>query len=162
MMPMSCSASPSLSVRVLLLCALLVSLPVGAAPPISGSGHGPAIDGYDPVAYFTQGKAQRGSPDITFAWQNAEWRFISEENRDRFAADPERYAPQYGGYCAYAMSGGGVVRGDGERWKIVDDKLYLNANWFADKLWQNDIPANIQDADRHWPQAQRELKPDKP
>ena len=122
-----------------------------AETSISSDKKGVAIDGYDAVAYFVEGKPALGSEKITHVWQGASWRFASVENRDKFAANPEKYAPQYGGYCAYAMSGGGFAAGDGERWRIVDDKLYLNNNWFAEKLWHQDISGNIRDANEHWP-----------
>ena len=133
-----------------------------AETAISSDKNGVAIDGYDPVAYFVEGKPVLGSEKIVHSWQGASWRFVSVENRDKFAADPGKYAPQFGGYCAYAMSGGGFAAGDGERWRIVDDKLYLNNNWFAEKLWTQDIPGNIRDADEHWPRlnpVQATVKP---
>lgn len=134
----------------LALVFFLVPFPASAETAISGAGDGVAIGGYDPVAYFSLGKPTLGSEQFSYMWQGTNWRFASAENRDAFAAKPELYAPQYGGYCAYAMSGGGFATGDGERWKIVDNKLYLNNNWFAQKLWVGDIPGYIRDADNQW------------
>lgn len=134
---------------VSVICAFLAAS-ASAASPISGAANGAAIDGYDPVAYFTQGKPQKGSAEFSAEWGGATWLFASAAHRDRFVQSPEKYAPQYGGYCAYAMSNGGQAPGDGERWRIVNDRLYLNNNWFAQKLWLDDVPENIRDADRHW------------
>jgi YHS domain-containing protein len=135
---------------LLLVFFLLMSFQACAKPPISSSKDGVAIDGYDAVAYFTLGKPVQGSEKITHSWQGATWRFVNEEHRDKFAAEPEKYAPQYGGYCAYAMSDAGFAAGDGERWAIVEDRLYLNNNWLAQKLWEREIPEDIRDADGHW------------
>ena len=85
-----------------------------------------AIRGTDPVAYFTQGGPVAGSADFTHTWNNATWQFSSAENRDLFASNPEQYAPQYGGFCAWAMSQGYTASIDPSAWKIVDGKLYLN------------------------------------
>jgi len=146
-----------------LLCNLLLAIclastatlpwPAAAATVISGADKGPAIEGYDPVAYFTDGKPVRGSEAFSTEWQGATWHFASAEHRDLFIAMPERYAPQYGGYCAYATSLDRVAAGDGRHWRIVDDKLYLNNNWFAHKLWQTDVKGNLVDSERHWPEV---------
>ena len=146
----------------LALVFFLASFPAAAETAISGAKDGAAIDGYDPVAYFTLGQPTRGLEQFSYAWQGTSWRFASAENRDAFAARPELYAPQYGGYCAYAMSGGGFAVGDGERWKIVDNKLYLNNNWFAQKLWTGDIPGYIKNADKEWPKVKPATDAGKP
>ena len=83
-----------------------------------------AVGGYDPVAYFTEGKPVAGNSGITHQWKGATWRFASEKNRDLFKAEPAKYAPQYGGYCAWAVSQGYTAKGDPNHWKIVDGKLY--------------------------------------
>ncbi|MGI9354410.1 MAG: YHS domain-containing (seleno)protein, partial [Rhizobiaceae bacterium] len=98
---------------------------LAAGSPIYAEG-GIAIDGTDPVSYFKQGRPLAGSADITFVWKGATWRFSSEENRKAFVASPEAYTPQYGGYCAYAVSEGYTASTVPEAWKIVDGKLYLN------------------------------------
>jgi hypothetical protein len=110
-----------------------------------------ALDGYDPVAYFVAGEPTQGDPAIAYAWRGARWQFASATNRDAFAADPERYAPQYGGYCSYAMAHGYIARGNPFQWAIVDDKLYVNNNAFAMSLWDKDRPGHIVAADANWP-----------
>ena len=86
-----------------------------------------AIKGYDPVAYFTQQKAVQGSGGISHTWLGAEWKFSSNEHRSLFVADPIKYAPQYGGYCAGGLAyGDSTTNIDPEAWKIIDGKLYLN------------------------------------
>ncbi len=129
-----------------------------AASLVSGADSGAAIGGYDPVAYFLDGKPTRGSADITTQWNGATWRFVSAEHRDKFVEMPEKFAPQYGGYCAYATAHGSVAKGDGAQWKIVDGKLYLNNNWFAQKLWQADVPGNIEDSERKWPEVRTKIE----
>ena len=109
-----------------------------------------AIRGYDPVAYFTDGAPAQGSPEFTTTWDGAQWYFASAANRDRFIADPARYAPQYGGYCAYAMSKGLVVSTDPAAWHIRDDKLYLNYSLGVRKTWLKDPAGYIEKGDRHW------------
>ncbi len=112
---------------------------------------GLAIRGYDPVAYFTDAKPLRGKADFAYDWQGATWNFVNAENRDRFAADPARFAPQYGGYCAWAVSQGYTASTDPDAWKIVDDKLYLNYSKGVQKRWQKDIPGLIAKGDANWP-----------
>ena len=111
----------------------------------------PAIEGYDVVAYFEDGKPVEGSADFTAEYKGATWRFASADHRDMFKANPEAYAPQYGGYCAYGVSQGHAVRGDPMHWKIVDGKLYLNYNSGVQKKWVKDIPSNNAKADAEWP-----------
>lgn len=110
-----------------------------------------AIDGSDAVAYFTDGAPVAGDPAITHDWNGATWRFSSEENRAAFAADPEAYAPQYGGYCAFAMSKGYIAPTVPEAWTIHEDKLYLNFSTEVRSLWLEDVPGHIASADGHWP-----------
>jgi YHS domain-containing protein len=112
-----------------------------------------AIRGYDPVAYFTQGAPVKGSKEFTHRWNGATWRFASAENRDRFAAAPEKYAPQYGGYCAYGVASGYAVKIEPDAWSVVDGKLYLNYDRSVQKSWQSDVPGYIRKADAHWPKV---------
>ncbi len=109
-----------------------------------------AIKGYDAVAYHTQSKPVEGSKEFTVEWNDATWRFSSAENRDLFKADPTKYAPQYGGWCAYAMAQGKKVNIDPEAWKIVDGKLYLNYSKKVQADWSKDIPGYVTKADAEW------------
>lgn len=109
-----------------------------------------AIDGYDPVAYFLDGRAKRGSADITFDWNDAKWRFTSPENRDLFAQNPEKYAPQYGGFCALGMAHGGDVPTDPTAWTIHEDKLYLNMINEVSITWRYNPDRLIERADLKW------------
>lgn len=112
---------------------------------------GLAILGTDPVAYFTQGSPVAGKSDFTHDWSGATWLFATAENRDLFVANPEKYAPQYGGYCAWAVSKGSTAPIDPQAWKIVDGKLYLNFSKGVQSRWEKDIPGNIAKADSNWP-----------
>jgi YHS domain-containing protein len=116
-----------------------------------------AIEGTDPVAYFTEGKPVAGSSEFEHDWMGATWRFASAKNRDLFAADPEKYAPQYGGYCAWAVSQGYTAKIDPEAWSIVDDKLYLNYSKDVQTQWSQDIPGNITKGDANWPKLRGDL-----
>lgn len=112
---------------------------------------GVAVDGSDVVAYFTEGRPVSGSADFTHDWRGVTWRFASAANRDAFAADPARYAPQYGGYCAWAVSEGYTASTVPEAWKIVDGKLYLNYSRRIQRRWERDIPGRIAAGDKNWP-----------
>ena len=113
---------------------------------------GVAIKGYDPVAFHREGKPVKGSSDYEFQWKDAEWRFASAENRDLFEADPGKYAPRYGGYCAWAVSEGYTASVDPKNaWNIVDGRLYLNYNAEIKQKWEEDIPGHIKKADANWP-----------
>jgi hypothetical protein len=122
-----------------------------AVDPVNKTWTGVAIKGYDPVAYFADSKPVEGDSDYEHEWMDATWRFANVANRDRFAADPEKYAPQYGGYCAWAVSQNDTAGIDPEARKIVDGKLYLNYSAKIQERWSKDIPGNIAAADRNWP-----------
>jgi YHS domain-containing protein len=109
-----------------------------------------AIKKYDPVAYFTESRAVHGTDAYTFSHRDMIWYFSSQKNRDLFAADPQAYAPQYDGYCAWAMTESRLAVTDPEVWKIIDGKLYLNCSRAAYEKWARDIPAHIKMADRIW------------
>jgi YHS domain-containing protein len=136
------------SVATLFLCA--TSAFAGKVDPIYKDGD-LAIRGYDPVAYFTQQKPVKGSQQFNYSWMGATWLFARAENRDKFAANPAQYAPQYGGYCSFAVSKGHTASIDPEAWRIVDGKLYLNYSKGVQKSWAEDVPGNIQKADQNWP-----------
>jgi YHS domain-containing protein len=133
---------------------LLLAASVQAGTPVervNKDGKGAAIKGYDPVAYFKQSAPVKGAPQYSYSWMGANWLFSSAENRDLFQSGPEQYAPQYGGYCAYAVSENHTANIDPEAWKIVDGKLYLNYSKGVQKKWQQDTPGRIDRADRNWP-----------
>lgn len=110
-----------------------------------------ALRGYDAVAYWTASRPVRGVASFTHRWNGAEWRFSSSANRDAFAKEPSRYAPRFGGYCAYAVSRGYTADGDPNVWRIVDGRLYLNYSKRAQALWEEDVPGNIARGTRNWP-----------
>lgn len=110
-----------------------------------------AIRGYDAVAYFEQGKAIEGSDTWTYEWQGAPWLFESEDNLNKFKANPEDYAPQFGGYCAYAVSQGYTYEVDPTAWKIVDNKLYLNYSKSIQQKWERNQAENIKKGEVNWP-----------
>ena len=112
---------------------------------------GRAIRGTDPVAYFTQGSPVAGKAEFTHEWSGATWLFATAENRDLFAASPEQYAPQYGGFCAWAVSQGNTAPIDPQAWTIVNGKLYLNFSKGIQRRWEQDIPGNIAKANSNWP-----------
>ena len=131
--------------------ALSLTQPARAAEPEIFAAGGVAINGYDPVAYFTDAAPVRGDAAHALQWNGATWHFASAENQAKFEADPTAYAPQYGGYCAYAASKGGLATTDPAAWTIVDDKLYLNFSRDVKTIWSEDIPGNITKADANWP-----------
>src|SRR5215469_5303787 len=119
-------------------------------PAIDASA-GVGLEGYDAVAYFTDHKPLRGSDAYTREWQGVTWKFASEEHRTAFAAEPERYVPQYGGYCAYAVAHGTTAHGDPLQWAVVNERLFVNNNALAKLLWDRDRPGNIEAGDENWP-----------
>ena len=109
-----------------------------------------ALRGYDTVAYFNEGKPIEGAPDIAYEYNGATWLFANEENRELFKQNPEYYGPQYGGYCAFAMSKGFIASIDPQAWTIKDDKLYLNYSLGVRETWLKDADVYIEHADKHW------------
>lgn len=145
-----------LSISLSLLC--LTTATAFAQSSIDGAKEGPAIQGYDTVAYFTLNKPVKGDLQFQTVWKGAQWLFSTAEHLELFLAKPESYAPQYGAYCAFAMSKDMFASGDPHRWKIVDGKLFLNTNAFAHWLWEKDIPDHIKEADAYWPAKLIELE----
>jgi YHS domain-containing protein len=136
----------------IVLAVFLVATPVLALSPVNKSLlGGVAIDGYDPVAYFTDGKPVEGKKEFQTTWSGAQWRFASAEHRDLFVKEPTKYAPQYGGYCAWAVAHDDTAGIDPKAWTIVDGRLYLNYSFDIQKKWSADIPGNIKKADANWP-----------
>jgi len=135
-----------------LLSLLLTGVAVADSPtPPVNTENGWAIKGYDPVAYFTTGKPTPGVTPFTAAYKGATYRFASAENRARFIATPEKFVPQYGGYCAYAIALNKIADIDPDEWAIVNDKLYLNNGFLAQTLWSLDKSGNIAKGDQNWP-----------
>ena len=135
----------------LALAAAAATLMPGDARASVFTENGVAVKGHDPVAYFTVGRPTRGSADFSATHEGATYHFASAANRDAFAADPARYAPQYGGYCAWAVAQGYKAPIIPEAWAVVDGKLYLNASRGVQRRWRSDVPGFIAAADRTWP-----------
>ncbi|HCE5342854.1 YHS domain protein [Legionella pneumophila] len=109
------------------------------------------IQGYDPVSYFQQGGPVRGSGNYTEYYEGVSYIFSNQENKKTFLANPEKYLPAYGGYCAYGVSVGSKIVSDPLAWRIVDGTLYLNLNSKTQDVWAKNIPGNIKKANINWP-----------
>lgn len=119
--------------------------------PFNVDGEGVMLHGYDPVAYFTEGKAVEGRREVEHLWNGVRWRFASPANRDAFATAPERYAPQFGGYCAWAVSRNYVADVDPKAFAVVDGKLYVNYSSLVAARWRLDRDTNIARGHQNWP-----------
>jgi YHS domain-containing protein len=144
------SGKPMNQARVLFAISLLVAAGSGAAETLQYATENGAIDGFDPVSYFSENRAERGSPDFTATWNGAVWHFTTREHRDLFVSDPERYAPQYGGFCALGMAHGGDVPTNPEAWTIWNGKLYLNMIKEVSITWRYNPDKLIARADEKW------------
>jgi len=134
------------------LSAVVLSLPVLAQDmPVYFASDGAAMAGYDPVSYFEGDAPVRGHPDISVMWKGAEWHFASQENRERFERDPRAFAPQFGGYCSYAMAYGILKSTDPQAWQVVDGQLYLINSPEIERVWDQDQGAYIHMAEENWP-----------
>ena len=132
--------------------ALLAAYPMATAiRPAVAEGHPLAIKGYDPVAYFTVGKPVPGLPEIEYEWDDHRYRFASAEHRDLFKAEPVRYAPQFGNFCAMALSKGEIVVADPENWLISDGKLYVFGKQIGPDLFRKDLAGNVTKANQNRP-----------
>jgi hypothetical protein len=120
------------------------------AAPIATDSSAVAIKGYDTVAYFTVGRAIKGKKEFEISWRDAHWHFVSAAHRDMFAANPERYAPRFGGFCANGMSKGKTAAADPEAWTIVDGKLCLKFNKAVRDRWRPDRAVRIKKAEKNW------------
>jgi YHS domain-containing protein len=143
------------SVTVAALLALSGAVVAGAYFEKGGA----AIEGYDPVAYFTQNKPVKGSTSFSATHLGSTFHFASAANRDAFVADPEKYAPQYGGFCAYAVASGYKAKIEPDAFTIVDGKLYLNYDQSIQRRWRRDIPGYIRKGDRSWPEVSKKPFP---
>lgn len=130
--------------------AVLATSAIAAGVELNASSTGLALQGYDPVAYFTEGAPTKGDWQITTTYNDATYRFASEAHKAAFEADPEAYLPQYGGYCAFGAAMGFKFDGDPNYWKIVDGELFLNISQDIQQRWQTDIPGFIEQADDNW------------
>lgn len=136
--------------RLLVLVLAVVAI-AAKAPIYTPAFSDVAMGGYDTVAYFTQGKPVEGKDAFSTTYKGATFRFSSAANLAKFKANPASYAPQYGGYCAWAMANGYTAKGDPKQWKIVGGKLYLNYNADIQSKWVKDIPGLIRKGDANWP-----------
>lgn len=140
-----------ISTFLFVFTALFSAAAAAGAPVYTARFSNLAVEGYDAVAYFTEGKPVKGDKAFSTEYMGAEWRFASADNLAAFKAEPEKYAPQYGGYCAWAVSQNYTARGNPRNWRIVGGKLYLNYNDEIQKRWESDIPGFIAAADKNWP-----------
>lgn len=139
--------------------AIALVAPVGMADSstkgVNVDSAGVAIKGYDTVAYFTNGRAIKGDPEFVFDWNSAQWRFASAAHRDMFSANPERYAPRFGGHCSMGLTKGRLVSADPEAWTIIDGKLYLYFSKEGREKFRQNTPENIRKAEANWDKARK-------
>ncbi len=142
-----------------LVIAGLLLLPLASAfavvDPINKNVFGTALKGYDAVAYFKESRAVEGKNAFRHEWSGAKWYFVSAANRDEFAKNPARYAPQFGGYCAWAVGHGYTANIDPHVWRIIDDKLYLNYDKSVQRMWEQDTAGWIMKGNENWPKLKR-------
>ncbi|HEX5167670.1 MAG TPA: YHS domain-containing (seleno)protein [Cyclobacteriaceae bacterium] len=132
---------------------LILSLSISAQcqQPEIYSSSGTAINGYDVVAYFKEGQPVEGSKDFSYEWKGAQWLFSSQGNLATFKSDPEKYAPQFGGYCAFGVAEDHTAPTKPDAWTIVDGKLYFNYNTDVRKMWREKQAEYIQQGNQNWP-----------
>lgn len=147
------TAAPILALCVTLAGAMVATSPAKAEsdPIYTEFLSNVAVQGYDPVAYFKEQAAVKGNDNFSTTYMGAEFHFANAENLKDFKANPPKYAPQYGGYCAWAMAQGSLAKGDAQFWRIVDGKLYLNYNQDVKDRWDENIDGFIASADKVWP-----------
>jgi YHS domain-containing protein len=149
------------ALRAALVLALIVTVTVAvrsasaAVDPINKNIFGTALKGYDAVAYFKESRPVKGKDEFRHDWMGAKWYFANAANRDDFARNPEKFAPQFGGYCAWAVANGYTANIDPEAWRIVDGKLYLNYSKDVQKKWEVDIPGFIKLGNENWPKLKK-------
>ncbi|MDP1737841.1 MAG: YHS domain-containing (seleno)protein [Caulobacter sp.] len=143
-----------LILALVLATAALPGVALAAKPPVYTAPFSDlAAGGYDVVAYFTVGRPVKGDAQYSTVWKGATWRFSSAANLAKFKANPAAYAPQYGGYCAWAVANGYTAKGDPLQWRIVGGRLYLNYNAEIQSRWVKDIPGFIRKGDGEWPRV---------
>ncbi len=151
-------ARTTVFVLVIVLASAAQAFAGGTPEGVVNSSDGIAIDGYDPVAYFTLGKPTLGESQYSFEWDGAQWYFASQEHLRMFAEEPDRYAPSYGGYCAFAAARNQVADGDPELWTIHGGRLFLNLNDSYHGRFRDDIESNIDKADANWSGLRADLE----
>jgi len=140
------------SILLIIVAAMAAACSKAESLGLNTDASGSALRGYDAVAYFAIDNAVKGDAKYAYVWNGAKWLFSSEENMKKFQADPESYAPQFGGYCAYAVSEGYTADADPQAWKIVDGKLYLNYNQDVQKTWEKNESERIANGKNNWEQ----------
>ena len=138
--------------------ALMATLALSAMAGQFNETDGVAIKGFDPVAYVTEQKAVPGLAEFTGIYKGSTFRFVNTANRDAFIANPEKFAPQYDGYCAYGVSRGYKAATSPDAFRVVDGKLYLNFNAEVKTTWAKDVPGYIGKADAQWPTVEKTTK----
>lgn len=133
------------------LSALFLSPAARAETPMFYVDEGMALSGYDVITYFDAAGPQRGQREFAVMWKGAIWLFETNENREAFEANPRAYAPQFGGYCAYAVAQGRLLSSDPRVWRIVDGKLYLTHSPAVERVWAQDVPGHVAMAEANWP-----------
>ena len=137
---------------MIMVAAMAAACNTAEAVALNTDDTGLSLRGYDAVAYFAVNNAVKGDTKYAYVWNGAKWLFSSEENMNKFKADPEAYSPEFGGYCAYAVSEGYTADADPEAWKIVDGKLYLNYNRDVQKTWEKNEAERITNGRKNWQQ----------
>ena len=130
---------------------MFISKLLGKQDVIKTSASQVAVGGYDPVAYVTQGMPVKGKPEHHHTWQGVTWKFSSDDHRELFMNNPEKFVPQYGGYCAFGIAHEKFFDGDPQVWSVIDEKLYLLGNSEIAEKWRKDFPGNIKKANQNWP-----------
>lgn len=149
------------AMRAALVLFLIATVTLAVRPasaqvsPVNKNIFGTALKGYDAVTYFKEGRPVKGKDEFRHDWMGAKWYFASAANRDEFARNPEKFAPQFGGYCAWAVANGYTASIDPEAWRIVDGKLYLNYSKDVQKKWEADIPGFIKLGNENWPKLKK-------
>ena len=141
--------------RMLALSVGLAAYALSAAAAEVHETGGIGIKGHDPVAYFDQGRAVAGKPELSVEHAGVTYRFATPEHRDAFRANPVKYLPQYGGFCAFGVAGGYKADIDPEAFSLVDGKLYLNYSKSIRAKWLGDVPGYVGKADAKWPEVAR-------
>ena len=140
---------------VIALVLMLIAGPAIAQEEIFSKSNA-AIQGYDPVAYFKDSKPVKGKNEFSYVWKGATWNFVNSQNLNEFKSNPEAFAPQYGGYCAYGVADGHKATTSPDAWTIVEGKLYLNYNKEVQALWKKDQNKYIKVANERWPTVKKE------